>query len=314
MIKRYIYILLLLVGFSFAFNNAYAAPDLSMFDNHPVGGSALKDLTLNIYDIAKKIHDASSEMMEIGNMVICNSLHGKAAEWKFNVLGLFDLSLGRIIAPNLFLAGIVLYIMGFFVMLVSSYYMFDVAFNLAISITLLPIALSLWLFGWTKNYLKKVIDSISFYTGLFIFLPLGILLAKAIVMAVIEDVIQDNASIRQLFLEDNADKISETFSIFTMSILKIIITYMLAFKIIPTMADEFCKHFFDKNLAGNPLGDKIKQLANKTKEKFKKLGKYGKDVVKHSMGKAIDTSGQGNFMNRSVHRYAQGLMNTQGKR
>lgn len=315
MIKRYIYILLLLVGFSFVANNTLAAPDLSMFDNHPVGGDAMKDLTLNIYDIAKKINDASSEMMKIGNMVLCSSLYGKAAEWKFNVVGDFGLSLGRIIAPDLFLSGLLLYIMGFFVMLMSSYYMFDVAFNLAISITLLPIALSLWLFGWTKDYLKKVIDSITFYTGLFIFLPLGILLAKEIVQAVVDGVIVQHTNIETLFKEDNADAIKDVFGLFTMSVLKLIICYMLAFKIIPTMADEFCKHFFDKNLAGSPLGDKIKQIVDKTKNAIKKkVGGYAGDVLKTQIGKAMENQiSSNNFMGRSVQRYAQGLQNNKKK-
>ena len=310
MIKRYIYILFLLIGFNFVSSNASAAvPDLSMFDSQP----ALKELTLNIYDIAEKIHIASSEMMKIGNMVLCNSLHGKAAEWKFSVLGMFDISLGRMIAPDLFLSGVLLYVMGFFVMLISSYYMFDVAFNLAISMALLPIALSLWLFGWTKDYLKKVIDSITFYTGLFIFLPLGILLAKEIVEAVINGVISSNTNIEELFKEDNADKIKDVFGMFTMSIIKIILCYMLAFKIIPTMADEFCKHFFDKNLAGSPLKDKIKQLVDKTKNEIqKKLGKYAGDVAKHTAGKGVGHFANGtgdNFMSRSLQRYAQNLSN-----
>ena len=154
--------------------------------------------------------------------------------------------------------------------------------------------MSLWLFGWTKDYLKKVIDSITFYTGLFIFLPLGILLAKEIVQAVVDGVIVQHTNIETLFKEDNADAIKDVFGLFTMSVLKLIICYMLAFKIIPTMADEFCKHFFDKNLAGSPLGDKIKQIVDKTKNAIKKkVGGYAGDVLKASdfkVGNSVEKS------------------------
>lgn len=322
--KRFICMVLLLIGFNFTANSTLAAPDLSMFNSVP-GGEAMAELTLNIYDIAQQIHESTAEMMKIGNMVLCNSLHGKAAEWKFSVLGFFELSLGRVISFDLFLAGILLYILGFMVMLLSSYYMFDVAFNLAIAIAILPIALSLWLFGWTKDKLKKVIESITFYTGLFIFLPLGILLSKEIVMAVINGIIDRNTDLEQLFREDNADAIQDLFGVFTMSLLKITVCFILAFKIIPTMADEFCKHFFGKPAGGNPLKDKIKQIVDITKKKIKgKMGKYFGDVMKNSAGKglenyinatATDSNGnhKPNLMERSIARYAQGLANTGGK-
>lgn len=64
--------------------------------------------------------------------------------------------------------------------------MFDVAFNLSLSIVLLPIALALWPFAWTRGKLKTVVESIAYYTGLFIFLPLGILIGAQLVVTIIE--------------------------------------------------------------------------------------------------------------------------------
>ena len=40
----------------------------------------------------------------------------------------------------------------------ASFYMFDVAFNLSISIILLPLGIALWPFGWTKAKLKNIVS------------------------------------------------------------------------------------------------------------------------------------------------------------
>ena len=146
------------------------------------GGSAMNKLSNNIEQMARSINKASSEMMNFSSMLYCNSLHGKAADWEFDIAGWKKTF--RVISLELWISSVILTIVGFMVMVAASFYMFDVAFNLSLSITLLPLAIALWPFGWTRSKLKDVVESIAYYTGVFIFLPLGIVIANKIIQDV----------------------------------------------------------------------------------------------------------------------------------
>lgn len=147
--------------------------------------TAMDNLVDGVTNMADKINKASKEMMKIGDMLICNSLHGEAADVKLEVAGI-SIAKFKFISFDIFISGCVLYVLGFFIAVIASFYMFDVAFNLSLSIVLLPIALALWPFAWTRGKLKTVVESIAYYTGLFIFLPLGILIGAQLVVTIIE--------------------------------------------------------------------------------------------------------------------------------
>jgi hypothetical protein len=224
--------------------------------------------------------------MKFGDMLICASLHGKAAD-----IGIDPVLNIRIIDLSLFLAGGIFYILGFMVMMISSFYMFDVAFNLVISIMLMPIGLTLWLFSWTKDKLKPIIENVIYYTGLFIFLPLGILLSKVLVEEVIEDAL--SSDVWNLYEQDRSDILEEKLGLIQRPFLQILLSYILAIKIVPLMADDFCKHFFGQALVGNPISGNLTQLAQMVKKHtLDKVAKFARDVAKHQTGKAIEKAGE----------------------
>ena len=284
---------------------------------------ALNDLTKNITNIAVQIHNASSQMMKFGDMLLCNSIHGEDSYLKYTVLG-WTLEI-QFISADIFLSGLIFYILGFFIMLISSFYMFDIAFNLGIAIILLPLALALWPFGWTREHLKTLIDSIVYYTGLFIFLPLGILTAKTLV-----ETIADNSFAKaslaageevfnfiEAYNQDKSDLLKDNLGIFTLPFFKLLLCYILAIRIIPVFANEFCSHFFGEALVGNPMSQVMTQITAKLKEKtYDRAKKYGKDVLKHQAGSAIERHGNinGNFFRRALARYGRYLARTQRPR
>jgi hypothetical protein len=262
MIKKYLHILLVIAIMLLACEYAFAASDFDKpdFSTTP-GGSEIGKLVGNINNMAKEIHKASNKMMKFGDMLICASLHGEAAD-----VGIDPILEIRLIDLSLFFAGGIFYILGFMVMMVASFYMFDVAFNLVISIILLPLGLSLWLFAWTKDKVGIIMENIAYYTGLFIFLPLGILLGSEVVKTVIESALSPN--VWQLYEQDRSDILEQQLGMIERPFLQILLSYIIAIKIIPLMADDFCSHFFGKALVGNPMKENLSQITEKFSRKW----------------------------------------------
>lgn len=276
------------------------------------GGSSMQKLSDTIYDMAKSINVASSQMQKFGDMLFCSSLHGKAADWTYEVLGITVFK-KRIIHIQLWIASILLILIGFLISMAASFYLFDIAFNLSISISLLPISIALWPFGWTKSKLKEVVNSIAYYVGVFIFLPLGILIANSIVRSVLADVFGGSDVLEDAFANDRSDLIEDKLSVFTLSFLKVFLSYIVAFKVIPLFAEEFCSHFFGSALAGNPMSEKLsKAIASAGKKTVGKGLKYAKDVAQHQAGNAIKGLGKkdGNVAQKAMHNLGKSIGKT----
>jgi hypothetical protein len=256
------------------------------------GGSAMTKLSDNVTEMTKQINSGSSQMMKIGSMIICSSLHGKAADVSFSFMGI-DFNF-RAVAPLLLLSGGILYILGFFVMLIASFYMFDVAFNLAIFIALLPLSLALWPFAWTKDKFKTVISNIVYYVGIFIFLPLGILIAKQLITTIMAHAFADEGiDFATAFAEDNSDVLEDNLGLFSFTFIKILVSYIVAIRVIPLLAKDFCNHFFGSAL-GSPISEKLSQLVGTTKKySLDKIRDYGFNVIGNGAKNLGDKTGQG---------------------
>lgn len=316
LIKMKKFYFLFTVLFSLLFTTIDANADLGFgqdvtFDNE-MGGESLKFMVDKISEMAKNVNEATSKMMKIGDMLWCSSLHGKAADWSITIGGatIFEF---RVIHLGLWFSAAILLALGFMISVVASFYMFDIAFNLGISIILLPLAIALWPFGWTRSKLKQVVESIAYYVGVFMFLPLGIAIANEIIFTVLAALFGNETALMEAFKNDQSDLIEEKLSLFTLGFLKVLLSYVVAFKIIPLMATEFCGHFFGESLAGNPINERITQaIAELKKRSVDKLAKYGKDVAKHQAGNLIKKAGKkdGNFLQRAVHRFGSNVGKT----
>ncbi len=316
--KNRIYILLIVLAAMFLPLSAHAAGLLGGssvdFSQLLSARDALDQLNEQIMGLTEKINTASSQMMKLGDMLICNSFYGAAAKISFSVVGIDIISI-KFMHFGIWLSGIILYVIGFFIMMIASFYMFDIAFNLTIGIVLLPIALALWPFGITRDKLKLVIESILYYVGLFIFLPLGVLMANTIVITVIQDAF-GGVNIKEAFDNDMADIIQDNLSVFTLTFLKVLLCYIVAIRIIPLMAGEFCEHFFGGALVGNPMNEKMTQMSKLAAKPFQKIGKYGKNVVKHQTGKKIQNYGKnkGGIIGGALERFGKRMANTRRSR
>ncbi|MCM1323643.1 MAG: hypothetical protein NC218_05735 [Acetobacter sp.] len=269
--------------------------------------SPLDDLSKNIFKLAKLINDSTADMMRFGDMLICSSLHGSAADVDF--MGVFS---AKIIAPSIFFSGSVLYIIGFLIMVMSSFYLFDAAFNLCIAIVLLPLALALWPFGWTRDKLKSIVDSIVYYTGLFIFLPLGVLIAKQLAFSVVTETFINAGAFNftEAYNNDQADLIEDNLGFFCLPFLKVFLCYVVAIRIIPLMASDFCRYFFGGALGGTPIMQRLTQMSQSLIKQGKKAGKFGKDIAKHQTGDAIARMGGNSFFGRVMQRYGRNMART----
>ncbi len=312
--RYFSFIFILCLGILFTPVKANAVIEITHIEYGALsGGSSMQKLSDTIYDLAKSINVASSQMQKFGDMLFCSSLHGKAADWTYEVLGITVFE-KRIIHLGLWFASVFLIAIGFMISMASAFYLFDIAFNLSVSICLLPIGIALYPFGWTKDKLKKVLDGIVYYVGVFIFLPLGILVANAIVKSVLADVFGGADVLEDAFANDRSDLIEDKLSLFTLSFLKVLLSYIVAFKVIPLFAVDFCQHFFGGNIVGNPMSQKltemIKERLNKSASKAKKRTA---DIMKHQGGKLVSNMGKedGNFIQRAVYNTGKSMGKTQ---
>lgn len=62
-----------------------------------------------------------------------------------------------------------------------------------------------------------------------------------------------------VFNEDKSDIIRDNLGVFTLTFLKVLVSYLVAMRIIPLMANEFCSHFFGGSLVGSPMSEKMTQ-------------------------------------------------------
>ena len=277
----------------------------------------MQELNDNIVTMAGRIYEGSSQMMKYADMLKCYAEYGKGAYYS---IGFWFISITiHWLEPWTYIAAWILLIVGFFIMMIASFYMFDVSFNIAISLFILPIGLALWPFGWTKDKLKPIIESIVYYSGLFIFLPLGITIATTLVRTVINQALEsqegtNGRSFEEIFLDGQSDILQESFNLWSTGFYIVLLTYIVALRIIPLMAGEFCKHFFGAPLVGTPMADKIKDgIQALNKQTLGRAGKYAKDVAKHQTGQAIKNhtnSRSGSFVSRMMHRYGSQMAKT----
>lgn len=309
--KKFIYMLPLFLVITLMPEQAHAAGFLSVVVDFIAGlfsNSPLEELCDNIMKLAELINKSTSEMMRFGDMLMCSGLHGSAADIDLKFISF------KLIAPSIYLSGAILYILGFLIMLMTSFYLFDAAFNLSISVILLPLALALWPFGWTRDKLKIVINSLLYYVGVFIFLPLGVLMAKELAFSVVEMAFKSSVgfSFQAAYEADQSDLIEDNLGIFCMPFLKVLLFYVVALRIIPLMAMDFCKYFFGGALVGSPMMDRITQAAKHLMRQGKKIGKTGKDIAKHQTGKAIENKGKrrGGFLGKVISQYGKNMART----
>lgn len=290
---------------------------ISGYARAATGIGAVDTLTKDVTLMAQKINESSSEMMKLAAMLMCNALHGKDAyrSVSADVIGVAKVSL-QFYFPVLstLISGFVLYAIGFFIMLVASYYLFDVAFNISISLTVLPMGFALWPFGWTRDKLKPMIESIVYYTGVFIFLPMGIYIARLLVQMVAFDTPDFN--FEEAFEKDNSELIAEHLGLFSLGFLKAVVCYVIAIRLIPLMAEDFCTHFFGGSLVGTPMADNVKKGVNKAKQyTLGKLGDFASDTAKKQTGDALQSAGDkdGNSVDRTIHSYGEQMSNNTKK-
>lgn len=310
--KKFLTILPIFLVVTFIPQQAHAAGFLNTAIDFVVGlfsKSPFEELCDNIVKLAQLINDSTAQMMKFGDMLMCSGLHGSAAD--VDILGIVSL---KLIAPSIFLSGLILYVIGFLIMLMTSFYLFDAAFNLSISVILLPLVLALWPFGWTRDKLQIVIKSIAYYIGIFIFLPLGILIAQMLAFTVVEQAFVSSTefSFMEAYAQDQADLIEDNLGIFCITFLKVLLFYTVAIRIIPLLAQDYCNYFFGQALAGNPMLSQISNMGKKMLKQGKKVGKLGKDIAKHQTGKAIEGKGNkmGGFIGKAVAQYGKNMART----
>ena len=183
--------------------------------------------------------------LALGSTMICNS-------WHANVfLGI------RLPSPGLLLAGLLIWITGFFLMLIFSFKIIDATMRLGVVASIMPLLIVAWVFPQTVEYAKKGFNILL--NIIMIYIVLALVMALAIILLLLAFQGDGSENIRQMFLENDINGINDAIAFPSWGFLTALSCFFIAVKIIDTVnttAAELTEVEFGTNSA-----DKVAVMA-----------------------------------------------------
>ncbi|MDR1693569.1 MAG: hypothetical protein LBR70_00025 [Lactobacillaceae bacterium] len=232
------------------------------------GAEVISAKTINkLFGVNMAIDKTVSENLVIGNALICHA--NNAGAWvDVSFLFLFSLKI-----PNfwLMICGAAIWFAGFMLTLSISYYLLDISFKLGFAIIVLPIAIALWPFGFTKDKLAKVFSIVLKSGGIFAFLAITTSYSLELISAAMGglDEFYDRIA------NDDATWIAARFEITGPFFIIIIFAYLYSIKMIGGTIKNYVDKFFKDAAFGSasPIHSKATQATDMVKQKSVALGK-----------------------------------------
>ena len=244
---------------------------------HPDGHGVISDSVINnILEVTAEIDKKVSIFNALGKAISCASDNFAAHQLK-----LFGHTLFKVPHFSLLLSGFSLLILSLVLRFVIGFYLVDVSFKLGFAILVMPIAIGLWPFPPTKQYLGRIIKLMFHCTGIFIFLCLGATYATALFSAAIG---HQMTEIYQYFYEGNTEEVIKNFDVTSNNFFLILFAGVYGFVLIGKMVNDYTSKFFSDGATGlkgqNPMHDRLTQATDFAKQKLGKTAGYIGDVAK----------------------------------
>lgn len=306
-------------GGSCSSDGEFVNPDSSAeaIDSHNI---IPQEIMNNITKVNKAIDKKVSRFLALGRIVECAGTDFLAKEWRWLFIKV------RFPDISIWLAGLIIWILGILLVLIVGYYLCDISFKLGFAILAMPIAISLWPFEKTKQYLGKVVSLMMHCAGIFIFLCLGATYAVALFDAAtgsfLEEKLQEacmeygvdcpkiggDPLLDALKSADAGALILKVFDLSSFNFLMLMFAGIYGFKLVGDTVTKYAQQFFpDSTGLGkvNPMHKGLTQATDFAKKQVGKVGALAKDVAK-TQGKRLGAKAGGKIAS-GLKKVGQGM-------
>ncbi len=269
------------------------------FQDVSLKGSIIPISLLNNFsNSVQNISDNLISIQVLGDTLMCHAVYGDP--WEATVLGIHLFDWANI---PIWLCGAIVYCFGFMLVLSVTFYIVDVSFKLGFSIIVLPIAIALWPFSWTKDKLMVCISVFLKSAGILVFLSI----TTAYALNMLIEALGALPPIMDALTHNKTTFVSETFSLTSGTFLLIVVVLIYGMKMIGSTIPDYVDKFFPDQMFGkgskaSPMHMLSTQGVDFVKQKaVAPVAAYTRDVVNNLGGHVVSGTGkliQGKYHNQ----------------
>lgn len=242
----------------------------------------------------RQIYKELSKVFMIGHSLLCYSQ--KVA---YLCIGMWGKCFAKLANMNLFVSGMLIYIVAVLMTMSIGMYFVDISFKLGFAMLFMPISIALWPFPPTKNKLQENLSIIIRNGMLFTLVAIGVTFAVTLISNSLLDT-GDGRDGWEAFWKAIADKKTEilidNFAFDRMHFLVVAFALIFGFKILASSVNDYLNYFFSDSVFGSEspmhhMGTQAVGLV--AANTIKPAASFVGDVAKAQTGRAIAGLGGG---------------------
>lgn len=242
----------------------------------------------------RQIYKELSKVFMIGHSLLCYSQ--KVA---YLCIGVWGKCFAKLANMNLFVSGMLIYIVAVLMTMSIGMYFVDISFKLGFAMLFMPISIALWPFPPTKNKFQENLSIIIRNGMLFTLVAIGVTFAVTLISNSLLDT-GDGRDGWEAFWKAIADKKTEilidNFAFDRMHFLVVAFALIFGFKILASSVNDYLDYFFSDSVFGSEspmhhMGTQAVGLV--AANTIKPAASFVGDVAKTQTGRAIAGLGGG---------------------
>lgn len=245
-----------------------------------------------------KTNEALHTVMMIGDGLMCYAIHVRyhtvkiGGEWYTAGITFLKFTYPDI---GFLLVGVIIYLVGVCMAMSVGMYFVDISFKFGFAIIFMPISIALWPFPPTKSKFADNLSIIIRNAMLFMLVGIGVSYAVKLITSglMVDGAANDFWSAIE---NDEVEKLSESFSFFSVHIVVVFFSLMYGFKILEGSVNNYLNAFFSDAAFGSesPMhGMGTQAIGMVAENTVKPALSYAKDVATHQTGRAIAGAAKG---------------------
>ena len=236
----------------------------------------------------RQIYKELSKVFMIGHSLLCYSQ--KVA---YLCIGMWGKCFAKLANMNLFVSGMLIYIVAVLMTMSIGMYFVDISFKLGFAMLFMPISIALWPFPPTKNKFQENLSIIIRNGMLFTLVAIGVTFAVTLISNSLLDT-GDGRDGWEAFWKAIADKKTEilidNFAFDRMHFLVVAFALIFGFKILASSVNDYLDYFFSDSVFGSEspmhhMGTQAVGLV--AANTIKPAASFVGDVAKAQTGRAI---------------------------
>ena len=252
------------------------------------------EIMVKMQAFMRQIYKELSKVFMIGHSLLCY-----AQKVAFLCIGVWGKCFAKLANLNLFVSGMLIYVVGVLMTMSIGMYFVDISFKLGFAMLFMPVSIALWPFPPTKNKFQENLSIIIRNGMLFTLVAIGVTFAVTLISNSLLDT-GDGRDGWEAFWQAIADKKTEVlidnFAFDRMHFLVVAFALVFGFKILASSVNDYLDYFFSDSVFGSEspmhhMGTQAVGMvaANTVKPAASFIG----DVAKTQTGRAIAGVGGG---------------------